>query len=251
MSEKRYIPVDVRRYLRQEASFGCCYCGAAILDYHHIIPWKERHHNEVEHMVAVCPTHHRMFHTMGRDQQYAIKQAPKNKRSGAINGLLWSAAAQPVFVMGTNRYINTPIIFDFYGLPIIQYRLMNGQYLVSAYIPKSDFWPELRIIDNDLIANTGNAWDIEFRSNYLKFVRSDKKQYFEIDLRQDEALVAASLQIGGIDFHFDHKTTSFGNAMITNCQFENCGGGLSYGDGKSRLLIPNFAMSHPVAVFHR
>ena len=54
----RTVPPEVARHLRAEAGFGCAVCGCPILEYHHIIPWAERMHYEVEHMVALCRNHH-------------------------------------------------------------------------------------------------------------------------------------------------------------------------------------------------
>ena len=251
MSDRRYIPKGVRRQLRQEAYFGCCFCGDPILDYHHIIPWSERKHNEPEHMMALCPNHHRMAGKMSIAKQYDIKNEPINASKGAIKGLLVSAKVQTEFLMGSNFYVNTPVILSYYEFPIIEYRISDGQNLLSAYIPKNDFWPELRVEDNDIMAEISDAWDIEFRNNYLKFIKANSGQFFEIDFRADVVKVAGSININGISFEFDEQKTNLGGANISGCRFENCGGGIAHGDGKHRLIVPNYAMQSPAPVMHR
>lgn len=56
----RHIPSDVKRELRQESYFGFAYCGIPVIDYHHIIPYSKKEHNNSEDMIAFCPNHHRV-----------------------------------------------------------------------------------------------------------------------------------------------------------------------------------------------
>lgn len=251
MSARRNIPKRIRQQLRQEAFFGCCMCGDPILDYHHIIPWSERQHNEAEHMIALCPTHHRVAGKMRREQQYKIKNDPINARNGYLKGLLVSDKLQTEFLMGSNVYVNTPIILSYYELPIIKYRIHDGQALISAYLPRTDFWPEMHIEDNDLLIKTADAWDVEFRSNYLKFIKSDTKHFFEIDFRFEVARVAGALQIGDSFFSFDEHKTNVGSARFSNNRIEDSKAGITFGDQKHRLLVPNYAMRNPTAVMHK
>lgn len=251
MSESRNIPPRVRRQLRQEACFGCAVCGDPILDYHHIIPWAEQKHNNPEHMVAVCPTHHRSIGKMKRGKQYDAKNNPINGTNGTVRGLLGTDQDAPSFILGSNTFVNTPVIFSYYHLPIIEYRLIDGQNCISAYLPKRDFWPELKISNNDFTAGVEGVWDIEFRTNYLKFVRSDRIQFFEIDLRGEHALVAANLDIGSKRFIFDADGTNFEGTSMRNSRFEDCGCGLYVGQKDTKLLVPNFAMATPRPIFHR
>lgn len=251
MSDRRYIPEGIRRQLRQEACFGCCYCGDPILDYHHIIPWSERKHNEPDHMIALCPTHHRMAGKMSRSKQYKIKHEPINAKQGAIKGLLVSEKLQTEFLMGSNLYVNTPVIFSYFELPIIKYRIAGGQNLISVYIPKNDYWPELLVEDNDMIVETSDAWDIVFRSNYLKFTKASFGQFFEIDFRSEVVKIAGRIEIGGNYFEFDAQKTNLDGAYISGCRFENCGAGIAYGDGIHRILVPNYAMQNPGPIMHK
>ncbi|WP_225028932.1 HNH endonuclease [Xinfangfangia pollutisoli] len=248
MSERRYIPLHVRRHLRQEAYFGCAVCGEPILDYHHIVPWSVEKHNNPEHMVALCPTHHRIVGKMAPDRQYEIKNNPKNRDAGMLRGFLATDKHQPSFVMGTNTFINTPTILSYYGVPIITYRVLEGQSLLSAYIPKDDFFPELKIVDNDIIAWVDDLWDFQFSTNYLKMQRLEESRYFEIDLRHEHALVSGNIRIGETVFVFNATSTNI-NSRFTAMRntFTNCGCGFAFGDYRQKLLLPNYAMRKPSA----
>ena len=71
----RIPPADVKRELRQEVNFGCAICGAPLLEYHHIIPYSEAEHHDPDHMVAVCPNHHRLSDdgAISRSELYTAK----------------------------------------------------------------------------------------------------------------------------------------------------------------------------------
>ena len=246
MSE-RYIPTSIRRQLRQESGFGCAQCGNPILEYHHIIPWAEENIHRPEHMVALCGTCHTSVGKLRRDVAYQLKEQPKNIRDGKITGLLGTDRAQPSFILGTNTYIRTPNIFTYYGVSILKYDIHEGQNLISAYLPKDDFWPELRIVENDMTMETSMFWDIDFKTNFFRVQRKARDTFFEIDLRGEHAKVSANFSIRGEAFTFDERKTSFGGVQINNCTFTDCGGGIGVGSDDERILLPNFAQSYPRA----
>lgn len=246
----RYIPIPVKRTLRQEACFGCAACGSPILDYHHIIPWSEKEHNEVEHMVALCPTCHRSLGKMSRDKCYSLKKTPYNKVKGLVRGCLGTDAPINRFILGSNTYINTPVIFSYFGRSIISYKIEQNQFLLSMYLPESSFWPSLKIIDNEMVFNRDGMWDFEFRTNYLKMRREDGT-FFEVDIRGEAALLAGSMRVGGELFEFNSKSTNIGGASISGCIFDTCGGGISYGNQDIKLHWPTYAMHSPAPVYER
>ena len=249
MSEKeqRYIPLPVRRTLRQEAYFGCAKCGNPILEYHHIIPWAERKHNDPDHMVALCPTHHQQFGKLSSDESYEVKANPKNKLVGKIYGELGTNREVTSFLVGSNTYRNTPIIFSYFERPLIGYTIENRQALLDVYIPKQDMWPDVYIKRNDMIVNSDGMWDIEFRTNYLKIQKRAQANFFEIDLRGEAALINGAFSINGEDFKFSPESTNIGGSSFSNCYMY--GGGIGIGDGKYRLHWPNFAMAEPKALY--
>jgi hypothetical protein len=60
MKVGRTPPVEVRRILRQEVNFGCPVCGSPFLTWHYFDPpWEERHHHNLNGMVALCFQHHK------------------------------------------------------------------------------------------------------------------------------------------------------------------------------------------------
>ncbi|WP_158442371.1 HNH endonuclease signature motif containing protein [Paracoccus aminophilus] len=246
----RNIPVPVKRQLRQESFFGCAACGSPILEYHHIIPWAEDNHNDPEHMIALCPTHHRELGKMPRSKSYALKQNPHNQVHGFIKGCLGTEAHIDRFVVGSNTYINTPVIFSYFEQPIISYRIEDGQFLLSIYLPDRELWPSLRIVDNEMLVNRGHLWDFEFRTNYLKVHREDET-FFEIDIRNDTARVAGTMLLGDVVVKFDDRSTNLDGGRIRDSIFESCGTGISLGDRGTKVHWPTYAMLIPQPYFER
>ena len=247
---QRYIPLGVKRALRQEACFGCAVCGSPILEYHHIIPWAERQHNEPEHMVALCPTHHREYGKLSRSKSYSVKENPRNKVVGKLFGELGTDNQQTAFKVGSNTYIDTPIIFSFFEAPILRYLVEDKQVLVDVYIPRQDMWPDVYIRKNNMIVNTDEKWDVEFRTNYLKIQKRLGESYFELDLRGDIASISTSFVINGKNYRFSPTETNLGGGVIVqDSVFKGNKTGIATGDNKRRLLWPNFAMISPRALF--
>lgn len=245
----RYIPAAVRRQLRQEAFFGCAKCGSPILEYHHIVEFAEQAHHNPDHMIAVCPTCHRSLGKMRRERCYALKANPRNKREGKIRGELGTDAGTTSFLVGSCTYIDTPIIFSYYESPIIRYSIEDGQALLDIYIPKSDMWPDILVQKNDLIVNSGDKWDIDFRTNFLRVQKTHGSTYFQIDLRKEVAEIEGKFSIRGEQFTFNPTSTNMGGATIAGGKFVNCGGGIAVGDSRHKLHWPNYGMARPEATF--
>lgn len=247
MTESRYIPINVRETLRKEAFFGCVVCGNPILEYHHIVPWSVEHHNRLEDMVAVCPTHHREIAKRPPSYAYERKQNPYNKDVCRFEGELSTAEEITSFVVGGNEYIDTPTVFSYFQIPIFRYRIEAQQALISIFIPDAEFWPEIKVVDNDVVARTSDFWDIEFSTNFLRFRKRKGKNFLSIDLRKNPAKINANLMIGGEGFIFSPSSSNIGSATIRNCRFYNCAGGILYGGPRERLILPNYAMCNPAA----
>lgn len=220
------------------------------MEFHHIIPVAEWNHNDPDHMIALCPLHHQQHGKLPRSKSYDLKTNPVNKLNGKIYGELGTDKKTTKFLVGSNTYENTPVVFSYYKAPILQYTIENNQALLDVYIPKSDMWPDVLIRRNNMIVNSAGMWDIEFRTNYLKVRKKSGEKFFEIDLRRDVAEISATFPINGQMYKFTPRSTNLGqNATITNSHFVNCGGGIAIGDDRHKLLWPNFAMKHPRAIF--
>ena len=54
----RNIPQPIQKQLRREANFGCALCGCPIIEYAHIIPYRNIQAYLPENIVVLCPNHY-------------------------------------------------------------------------------------------------------------------------------------------------------------------------------------------------
>ena len=240
----RRPPAAVARQLRQEAGFGCAECGNPIIEYHHIIEWREKNHFEPEHMVALCPNHHTQYGKLSRERAYKIKQAPYNIRKGYITGFLGGNKRQKLLRLGSLRLADCHSAISFSEFSIFSYRLIDGEYQLNAYLPDANFWPEIKIVNNTVTAKTGNFWDIEYKVNWIKFRRKQGEVFLSIDFRHDDIIVNGKLRILGEYFEFSSQETSIGNSKFGECFVSHCQTGLAFGPN-GKIHPPNYAMCVP------
>lgn len=248
--KKRYIPADIRRQLRQESGFGCCVCGTPFVEYHHIVPWSEKQHNDPEHMIALCPTHHAEVAKLKRQQQYDLKLSPHNIRTGRMRGKLISAETEPRFIVGSCTYINTPKVLTYYNITLINYEIIDGERSLSLYFPDSNFWPELRITNNQIIANPNNFWDIDFHHNLATFRKKKGRKFLEIDFREPVAQLNAHLEIRGEVLRLSPSETNVGSMTLKDVTLKNCAAGIGVGSNNTSILLPNYAQRIPRPLAH-
>ncbi len=128
---KRLPPEPIRQRLRAEAGFGCAYCGNPILEYHHIIPWRDEQLHRPEHMVALCPTHHTEIANFPRSYAYKLKSNPHNKKDDIWNGHLGSERNSIEYVVGSNIFRDTPTILSLFLFPIVGIEIIGGRAFVQ------------------------------------------------------------------------------------------------------------------------
>lgn len=247
MYKSRTPPAAIARQLRQEAGFGCVVCGCPIVEYHHIIEWNEKKHFDPDHMVAMCPNHHSEYGKLDKSKAYTAKQNPINIRKGRIEGLLGGNKGQKALRLGAMTVKNCGSALNFSGINLFSYSLSNGEYLLDVFLPDENFWPELEVSKNSLKAEIGGFWDIEFKTNWVKFRRKKGNIFLEIDFRGDLVEIDGRFDIAGQSVSLAEKGAKIGNAQVADVHLENCAIGWQFGP-KGKLLKPNFAMVNPRAV---
>ncbi|MDX2482684.1 MAG: HNH endonuclease signature motif containing protein [Pseudodonghicola sp.] len=245
MRNRPPIPNSVARQLRQEAGFGCANCGNPILDYHHIIEWHEKQHFDPDHMVALCPTCHRQFGKLSKKRAYHLKQNPFNIRQKRFEGYLGGNGQKKALRVGSLTVIDCKSAVSFSGNNIFSYALVDEEIQIDAFIPNAKFWPDVEIKGNNISAPISEFWDIEFKTNWVKFRKEKGEIFFSVDFRGEFVEIEARLTILGEPYVFSKN----GIKSQNGCQFHNgtvSNGtiGLSIGP-PGRILRPNFAMVTP------
>ena len=90
-------------------------------------------------MIALCPTCHRQLGKLSRDECYRLKKSPRNAEAKLLYGELGTKSAVSSFLVGSNTFIDTPIVFEYFGAPIIQYTIEDHAPLISIYFPREDY----------------------------------------------------------------------------------------------------------------
>jgi hypothetical protein len=245
MCKSRNTPPRVARQLRQEAGFGCVVCGSPIIEYHHIIEWKESRHFDPEHMVVLCPSHHTEYGKLGRQRAYKAKQSPHNIRHGHFKGLLGGNQRHRGMRFGGMEIIGCTTAVSFFGNPILSYSQESGETLVDFYFPKADFWPDIEIASNVATTWIDGFWDIEFKTNWVKFIKSDGS-FVHIDFREEFVAVSGNFELGGSRYELNKSSIKIDDTTHHGGRVSDGKVGLTLG-GTERILRPNYAMAMPVA----
>jgi len=165
------IPEAVKREVRQRCGYGCVICGRPIYAYEHMEGYAATARHVAREITLLCDNHHRE-RTGGLLPIAVVRRAdldPINRRIGA-------SAAHPLHYSGNtcsasiggcdftvaklaDDEVLAPVVID--CLPVILFRLENGNLLLSLYVFDPDNSPLLIIRDNELRFST-DSWDIEF-----------------------------------------------------------------------------------------
>ncbi len=244
----RKPPAAISRQLRQETGFGCAECGCPILEYHHIIPWAERNHFEPEHMVALCPSHHTELAKLPRRKCYELKKEPYNIKAGRLRGYLGGNKNQKAIRIGSILIEDCKTALDYCGNSIFSYQQVGGEFRLDTFIPNDNFFPEIEIQQNNVDVYLQEFWDIEFKTNWIKFRKRAGSIFLTIDFRGDEVEVEGQLNILGDEMTLKKHSSQVGGNTFGSVHASHCKVGVSLGpDGILRR--PNYAMKFPRPVF--
>jgi len=190
----RIPPAEVKRELRQEVNFGCAVCGAPLLEYHHIIPYSEIEHHDPDHMIALCPNHHRLSDdgAISRSELYEYKNNPE--LTDVVEYEFYFDPDSPVIPLGTNlieiaefgRYK----ILQIEDEPIISINYIDGriEFDVNFYNDSNDLIAV--ITDNEWWADSHEFWDMKYKSRRLTLWNSKYEIGFKCEYQPEDRRIA-------------------------------------------------------------
>ncbi|NVK85677.1 MAG: hypothetical protein HWE21_15235 [Cytophagia bacterium] len=210
MSDRKPIPSDVKRSLRQEAGFGCCKCGRPIIEYHHILPYTEDDpHFRIKDMMCLCPYchHEATVGAMTMQEQRDLKSNPINIINDRAEGHLKVNQDLLMITLGNNQFLTENAIITVDGNNLIQVKSNeNGRLDLSLKLYNEQNDLILEIKDNEWVSGDFIPWDIESSFQILKI--RNKKYDIALDINAKEI----PLMINGKIWHNQHliKLTSKG-----------------------------------------
>lgn len=229
------------------------------MEYHHIIEWSEREHFDPDHMVVLCPTHHNQFSKLPQSSAYKVKRDPFNIRHGLLKGCLVSKQTSLLVDIGGIVVGSDGGALKYCGVKLFGARVIDGIISINLFVPDKNFQPDVNIVNNDMRVRINSFWDIEFRSNYVKFKKRNNRSYIEIDLRRELASLRGRFEIYGEEYRFTNKKISIPGWPKGLIGMPDQGSGLLFdrdkgidlGPSDIEITPPNLAMSNPKPIFLR
>jgi hypothetical protein len=222
----RYAPANVRRYLRQEAGFGCAYCGNPLLENAHIIPFHESREFPVEHMVALCPNHHTEA-DLGHISEEVLrdwKKNPYNKNRSVVGKKFIVTGRDVVVHMGSNDFVNTHGILCANNFDLISLTRIDDSYLsldINLF-DRFQRWVALAY-ENNWMVDRRYFWDIEYKPQHLVLRNAPREIVFDIRIEDEEIFIKGNLFFKGQPIHITSSSFSFATKQIDNNTFNNIG----------------------------
>ena len=203
-------PSDVKRQLRQESGFGCCFCGHPFIQYHHIVPWHEDNHFRPDDMMTACGQCHHLLTVKAipvNDQRKA-KANPKNIVDRDIKGKLYVTSSELVVKLGSGTAIATSNLLVIKNDIILSARLSkdDGRVLISAIIMDRVGSTIARLVDNEWSMLPGAVWDFEAYPRHATIRTGHGEIAYAVDTRNDEVLMQGKWFFAGypVDFSPTH-----------------------------------------------
>jgi len=204
---RKPTPLELERAVRQQAGFGCCKCGNAVFQYHHIVERSEK----PEEIMTLCPNCHdeATKGAMTKEDQWKYKSQPFNIVNGYAQGQLKVNHDIPVIHVGTMQLVHNGDIIIVDGEALLSLYVDNGRLELSAklYDPNGQLLAE--IDRNVWKSDDPFPWDIESSYQWLKIRHKSRAISLDLDLRKFPITLRAELWRNGQNFSLDPSQIKF------------------------------------------
>jgi hypothetical protein len=229
------IPEPVARRLRQEAGFGCCRCGFAIYQYHHIVPWVDDPHYRPEDMMILCVRCHDEVTNGGvpEREQRTWKAKPFNVVHGHRGGTLRVNQTACKIAVGSGILENCEGVFDLGGKAFTT-RLEADRLLLSFKLRDKNDALLLEVVDNVWVFGDGAPWDFKSKWRFLRLRAKSHDVRLELDARKDPIKVTGKFWKSGNHVRIDDKEFYAYDAKL-NASVHIVGLNMKHGRGVVKL----------------
>ena len=192
----RNIPQPIQKQLRREANFGCALCGCPIIEYAHIIPYRNIQAYLPENIVVLCPNHYTNF-DRGEFSDSYLRDAKNNPHNKTYIKDAFFIDSQDIDVnVGKSKFINTSRILAVNDFDIISIKRENEKYILFDI----NFFDKLNnliavVYENSWTAEkTANAvWDIVYKLHHLAIRNTSRNLFFESKIENEELFITANM----------------------------------------------------------
>ena len=197
----RNIPQPIQKQLRREASFGCALCGCPIIEYAHIIPYRNIQAYLPENIVVLCPNHYTNF-DRGEFSDSYLRDAKNNPHNKTYIQDAFFIDSQDIAVnVGKSKFINTSRILAVNDFDIISIKRENEKYILFDI----NFFDKLNnliavVYENSWTAEkTANVvWDIVYKPHHLAIRNTSRNLFFESKIENEELFITANMYYNAI-----------------------------------------------------
>jgi hypothetical protein len=216
-------PAAVALRLRKEGGFGCCKCGRAVYQYHHIIDYAGDPHFRTEDMMILCPYCHdeATKGAMPEDEQRAYKANPYNIQRGMASGRLKINHNICAVDLGSVRLVADGDLVLVDGEPLLGLKKReSGRLELSIKLYDANDVLLVRIERNEWISDGDSLpWDIESDFQYLRIRQRKGDIRLEIDAREQPIQLRANLWRKGQNISLGPKTLYFNTIFVEFANF--------------------------------
>ena len=197
----RNIPQPIQKQLRREANFGCALCGCPIIEYAHIIPYRNIQAYLPENIVVLCPNHYTNF-DRGEFSDSYLRDAKNNPHNKSYIQDAFFIDSQDIAVnVGKSKFINTSRILAVNDFDIISIKRENEKYILFDI----NFFDKLNnliavVYENSWTAEkTANAvWDVVYKPHHLAIRNTSRNLFFESKIENEELFITANMYYNAI-----------------------------------------------------
>lgn len=180
----RYIPEEVKEFVRKRDRFGCVICGDPVIEFDHVDPpFAEAQSHDKDAIASLCSNCHSR-----KDKGFIsidnIKKAmsnPANYNRNYINyRVLRGAHLYPRIILGRNEFVEVGSVIDLFGLFKIGFsknRNFSDRFHIDMRVVDFDLRDILRI-DKDEIVFKSDITDFVIKGNSISI--SDDRIIFEL-----------------------------------------------------------------------
>jgi hypothetical protein len=197
----RNIPQPIQKQLRREANFGCALCGCPIIEYAHIIPYRNIQAYLPENIVALCPNHYTNF-DRGEFSDSYLRDAKNNPHNKTYIQDAFFIDSQDIAVnVGKSKFINTSRILAVNDFDIISIKRENERYILLDI----NFFDKLNnliavVYENSWTAEktTSAVWEIVYKPYHLVIRNTSRNLFFESKIENEELFITANMYYNAI-----------------------------------------------------
>jgi trigger factor len=197
----RNIPLPIQKQLRQEANFGCVLCGCPLMEYAHIISYRDIQAYLPENIIALCPNHYTDF-DRGEFSESYLRDAKKNPHNKIQEKDAFFIDSQDMAVnVGKSKFINTSRILAVNDFDIISINRENERYILLDI----NFFDKLNNLIAVVYENSWRAekrasavWEIGYKPHHLMIRNTPSNLFFEAKIENEELFITANMYYSAI-----------------------------------------------------